>query len=250
VVNDSDGGSIQLSVNDDRVVFCNATVSDSDGWQDVFSSGSVNATLHHQSSSAGVGDDKNLHYTNTSCGYTGASGTTATAVCAFTLEHEALNGTWTCTVTAKDSLGNTASSTGTNSVDQLVAVEISESWIHFGVMGLGSSSSVANSTNVTNKGNVVIDIQVKGDTDLSCALGTLGVGNISYNVSSGGYDTMSSKRLSTDWQSETAFDLGIEGVATAEDVNSTKNEYWTINVPSTGVRGVCNNTVTVAAVIG
>jgi hypothetical protein len=239
-----------LSVNDDRVVFCNATVTDSNGYQDVFSLGSVNATLHHQSSSAGAGDDKNVHYTNTSCGYTGASGTSATAVCAFTLEHEALNGTWTCTVTAKDSLGSTASSTGTNTVDQLVAVEISESWIHFGVMGLGSSSSVANTTNVTNKGNVVIDLQVAGNADMSCLVGSLGVGNISYNLTGGAYATMSANKLSTSLSSALDFNLAPEGVSPfGEDQPATNLTYWTINVPSYGVRGECNNTVTIAGVI-
>ena len=251
VFSDSDGGSVQLSVNDDAVVNCNATIVDTNGYQDVSTFGGANATLYYNlTSNATAFDDKNLHYTNSSCSFTGGDSNNVTVVCIVVLEHEALNGTWTCNITAWDAARAAGSGRANNSVDQIIALEILEPGISFGSMGLGASSSVANSTNITNKGNVLIDIQVKGDTDLSCALGTLGVGNISYNVSSGGYDTMSSKRLSTDWQSETAFDLGIEGVATAEDVNSTKNEYWTINIPSSGVRGVCNNTVTVAAVIG
>ena len=42
-----------------------------------------------------------------------------------------------------------------------------------------------------------------------------------------------------------AFNLGVEGEATGEDIPSTKNEYWTINIPETGVKGNCNNTITV-----
>jgi hypothetical protein len=115
-----------------------------------------------------------------------------------------------------------------------------ESGISFGEMALGSSSSVANSTNITNLGNMGIDIRVRANADMSCTLGNLGAGNVSYNTSSGSYSTMSSKQLSSSYVTEQGFDLGVEGVATGEGVNSTKNEYWTINIPM-GVRGTCNN---------
>jgi len=158
-----------------------------------------------------------------------------------------LNGTWTCNVTVRDSANSVASSAGNNSVDQLVALTILEDTISFGTMSPGQNSSVANSTNVTNMGNVAIDIQVKANADMSCSgAGTIGVGNISYNVSSGNYDTMSVKKLSTYPLIEPAFDLGIEGIATSEGMPSTKKEYWTIKIPS-GVRGTCNNSITVMA---
>jgi len=99
-------------------------------------------------------------------------------------------------------------------------------------------------------GNVVIDIQVKANADMSCTgRGSIGVGNISYNLSSGGYDSMSAKKLSTVYQTESLFDLGVEGIVSAEGVPSVKKEYWAIKIPS-GVAGTCNNTVTVAAVLG
>ena len=47
-----------------------------------------------------------------------------------------------------------------------------------------------------------------------------------------------------------AFNLGVEGEATGEDIPSTKNEYWTINIPETGVKGNCNNTIIITAVVG
>jgi len=84
---------------------------------------------------------------------------------------------------------------------------------------------------------------------MSCSLGEIGVGNISYNISSGSYDSMASKKLSTSWVTESGFDLGVEGVATGEDIPSTKNEYWTIMIPETGVVGICNNSITITAVI-
>ena len=59
---------------------------------------------------------------------------------------------------------------------------------------------------------------------------------------------MSSKKLSTSPETESSFDLGIEGIASSEEVASSKNEYWTIRIPS-GVSGTCNNTVTVLGII-
>ena len=108
---------------------------------------------------------------------------------------------------------------------------------------------LANSTNVSNLGNVVLDLLVRGNDDMVCALGRIGLGNISYNVSSGSYDSMLSKKLSNSSALEGSFDLGIEGVATPEEVLSSKNEYWSINVPA-GVGGYCNNTITVIGVVG
>ncbi|MBN2251834.1 MAG: hypothetical protein JW724_07160 [Candidatus Altiarchaeota archaeon] len=250
VVNDSDGGGIQLSVNDDRLVYCNASITDVNGWQDVATGGGANATLYHNvSSNATAADDKNVHYTNSSCSFTDGDGNNVTAVCAFTLEHEALNGTWMCNVTAWDQAAAQGDGAGNNSIDQLLALEILEDGISFGSMNVGESSSVANSTNITNKGNVFIDIRVKGNADLSCSgIGSIGIGNLSFNLSAGSYASMSANKLSTSYATETEFDLGIEGIATPEDAASTKNEYWTINIPQ-GVYGTCNNTITVGAIL-
>jgi hypothetical protein len=246
IVNDSDGGAIQLSVADDMVVLCNATVSDQNGYQDVNAS---NATMYHQSSSSSAADDYNVHYTNNSCSFTGGSGNDRNVSCAFTLHHEALNGTWTCNVSARDSANATGSSNWNNSVDQLVSLAVLEDSIAFGTMSPGQNSSFANSTNITNKGNVVIDILVSANADMSCSVsGLIGVGNISYNHTSGNYDSMTQKKLSITPGTESLFDLGISGIITADGVAASKKEYWAINIPS-GVRGVCNNTVTVTAVI-
>jgi hypothetical protein len=45
---------------------------------------------------------------------------------------------------------------------------------------------------------------------MSCTSGSIGIGNISYNVSSGSYDTMSEKKMSTALQTEAGFDLDVE----------------------------------------
>jgi hypothetical protein len=245
-LSDSDGGNIGLSVADDTIVLCNASVTDVNGYQDIVS---ADATLYHQTVSSPDPDDYNVHYTNSSCSFTSESGNERNVSCAFTLHHEALNGTWTCNVSASDSIDNSNSSAGDSIVDQLVALSVLEDSVSFGSMSPGQNSSSANGTNITNMGNVMIDIQVAANADMSCSgAGVIGAGNISYGVFPGNYDSMSAKKLSTGYVNESAFDLGVEGIETSEGVASARKEYWAIVIPF-GVSGSCNNTVTVLAVL-
>ena len=234
--------------NNTNVMMCNATIMDGNGWQDI---SVVNATFWHAvSGSIGASDDKNNHYTNTTCSITG-TGTTATAVCKVFFEHEATNGTWNCTISAKDGASSTVSNSTSTNVEQLVALWINETAIHFGSMSVGMQSSTANQTNVSNQGNVKIDIQVAGNADMTCTgSGAIGVGNISYNITGGAYDTMSANKLSTTLSSTlTAFNLVSEGLTPfVENEIASNLTYWTINIP-TGVRGECNNTITISAIM-
>jgi len=239
------------AASDTNSIMCNATITDSNGYQDVSTSGEVNATFYHSGQGTLTGsNDKNQRYTNTSCSFTGGSGTTVTAVCVTQFEHEAYNGTWNCTIFAKDGAGATANASRTQTVDELLALDVLNGSIHYGTMSNGASSSSALGVNISNTGNVKIDVQVKGNTDMNCSvLGNLGVGNISFNTTGGAYATMSDNKLSTSLQSLSAFNLVQEGVTPwVEDQVATNNTYWTITIPD-GVRGECNNTIGVYAVI-
>jgi hypothetical protein len=232
---------------------CNATITDTNGYQDVATSGKVNATFYHISSSPTAADNYNVHYSNTSCSFTGGSGTTVTAVCAVLFHHEAVNGTWTCNITAIDGGGDNATGNASNTVEQLVALTVLETNISFGSMNNGQNSSSAQSTNITNQGNVRIDVQVKSDADMTCSqLGSIGVGNISFNTSSGSYDSMydggAGNSLTTVFQTLNAFNLVPAGIGPFAGLQATNLTYWTIQVPQ-NVKGTCNNTITVAAVL-
>jgi hypothetical protein len=237
------------AATDNNLIMCNATITDSNGYQDVATSGSVNATFYHSSYGSLYGaNDKNQRYTNTSCTFTGGSGTTVTALCIASFEHEAYNGTWNCTITAKDGAGATANASRTNDITELVGLSVLNDSIHYGTMANGASSASALGVNVTNEGNVKIDVQVKGLSDMNCTvLGNLGINNISFNTTSGAYSTMSANKLSTSFQNLDAFNLYQEGVAPfGEDQPATNNTWWTITIPN-GVRGECNNTVVIHA---
>jgi hypothetical protein len=237
-----------------NLIMCNATITDLNGYQDVATSGSVNATFYHTSSSIDAADNTNVHYTNTSCSFIAGSGTAVTAVCTVMFHYEATNGTWICNISAKD--GSNAVNTGstTNEVEPLVALTVLETNISFGSLSNGQNSSTAQSTNITNQGNVKIDVQVKGNTDMTCSgIGTLGVTNISFNTTSGNYDSMytdgTGKILTTGLQTLTDFDLVPSGIAPFDQgIDATNLTYWSIQIPQ-AVKGTCNNTITVAAII-
>ena len=45
------------------------------------------------------------------------------------------------------------------------------------------------------------------------------------------------------------FNLGIEGIFTAEYVNATQEEFWTIIIPATGVSGTCTNDIWITGTV-
>ena len=244
-LSDSDGSNIQLTASSNtNLVICNATLTDNNGYTDIESAA---ATFYHSGSSSGASDDKNAHYSNSSCALSGGSGTTVLATCTVNVEHEALPGTWTCNITTTDGTAS-ASGNGDGTMDSLAALEVTEASINFGALGLGVNSTSAQSITVTNEGNVQIDSRFSG-TDYSCGIGTIPAGNTRYHLSTGSYDDMSTD-LTTSPTTQESFDLGIEGVATADDAASAKNEYWAIKLPATGVGGSCSNTVAVTAISG
>jgi hypothetical protein len=252
--NDSSHSTIALAAGSTvNYITCNATVTDINGWQDLQSPGYVNATIWMNNSPTATtfnsATDKNTNYQNATCVMANGAGSSATATCVVAFEYEALNGTWNCTITAKDQSGSTASNSTTNTVDQLTAVSVGENSIHFGTLANDKNSTTANTTNETNLGNVKIDLQLLG-TDMPCTgVGTIGVGNISFNTTSGGYDTMVINKLTTSLQSLTAFNLVQRGIGVyADTVPATNLTYWTVHVPQ-GVRGECTNNITVVAMV-
>jgi len=253
IFDDDDGTANEITLSSGGLIWvsCNATIVDENGWQDVGTNGSVNATFYHHTVNATDSDDTNTHYTNTSCTFIGGSGNNVTAVCRVQMEHEALNGTWTCNITAIDNSGGTGSNTDTATVNQLIALSIAETNINFGNMNPGEKTAdgSAKDINITNEGNVKIDLKMKANSDMICDnLGSIGPGNISYAVTNVGYDSGAKLNNDLSFTSLTTFNLGVEGIITSDTQPATNLTYWGINIPY-GVRGVCNNTITLSAII-
>ena len=221
-------------------VYCNATLSDSDGWGNI---STINSTIWHSSSTEGAADDNNDHYTNSSCSLgTNSSATDVPANCRFDMQYYSNSGNWTCKIRAND-----GSSTGTNetntTINTLLALSVSNT-INFGAMSLGDTStdSTENVTSVENTGNTGIDIQLSGDA-MSCTPGSITASNIKYStVDNTAYSSMTAL-------SGTATTLDIN-ISQRTDSTTSKNTFWKIDIPTTGVGGSCSSTITFTAISG
>ncbi len=233
--------AITLSAGGTVVVTANTTVTDLDGGSDI---SSANATLYHSTSTSGGSDDENIHMTNSSCTLGTPSGNDVVVTCMFMMDYMALGGTWTANITATDLGSNSISATDTNTVNDLAALDVTQATIEFGSLELGKNSSSATTMTIKSQGNIQIDARFKG-TNYSCASGTIAVGNTKYRLTTGSYDELTTA-LTEDDVTQTNFDLAYR----TGGINSTKNEYWGILIPASGVSGTCSNTLTVTAIEG
>jgi hypothetical protein len=236
--------SITLTAGSTVTVTANATVTDTNGGDDITS---ANAVLYH-STNASSSDDENTHLTNGTCALGAAVGNTKVATCSFTMNYMALNGTWTASITALDAASAPGSTTDANTVNDLAALDVTDTTISFSTLALGASSTTPTTMTVRSQGNVQIDSIFSG-TNYTCTVGTIPVTNTNYNMTTGNYDALQ-KALTAAAVTQTDFDLGVRGVATTNGNNSDKYEYWGILIPTTGVGGTCNDTLTVAAIAG
>lgn len=154
---------ITLNAGGLKTVYCNATIRDWNGWEDLES---VNATFYHSSSFSGDDYNGNLHYTNTSCSFVQLNEENpylAAATCSFEVLHYANNGSWYCNVTAKDLYEQqnfTDWLVNTTSINALYALNVT-SVIDYGDIAVQDYSEDVPAT-VTNFGNVDINVSVLG----------------------------------------------------------------------------------------
>ena len=257
VVNDNDtlagASNIILSQGTTDTIYCNATVSDRNGYQDLTS---FNATLFHYTNSSTDPDDNNAHYTSTACtNSTIAGNATALIVsCTFEAWFYANNGTWTCNMTAIDKSNATGSGTGSEIIDPLYALDLNVTVIDYGTLEPGQSSQEDQPVLITNFGNMDINISVEGFGQTSqdgyamfCDTGNITVEYEKYSTSPGlSVDSMTN--LTT-----TPLLTGIDGLTLLQNQNdngnSTNTTYWKIMVPTIGeIKGYCNGSVIFSAI--
>lgn len=241
---------ISLAENSTAIVWCNATITDNDGFADVTG---VNATIWDTAATTeNAADSGSNHYTNASCTLSGGSGTTVDAACAFPLQYYANATEWTCKLIANDS----TSATGTNNITTVTVNELkalsTDSPIAFGELALGATSGEQSIT-VTNTGNTLIDVSVDGygsiDGDgyaMTCSIGgsEIPLSKMKYNLTSG-QDFDATMTSLTDVAVILAdFDL----VKTTDGTPSTKPVYWKLRMPSSDVGGSCSGKIVVTAV--
>ncbi len=239
-----------------------ATITDSNGCDDVFASGSIAVALYRSGVAGGAScsaDDSNCYQSitavevgNTCAGGADTSGDmVATATIWYFAEATDASSTysgetWQAQVKAVDE--SNSSSTATDStppeLNSVYALTV-DSAIAYGTMSADTTSTISeigqSTTTVTNTGNYKIDTEVSG-TDMTGA-GTIVASKQKYATSSLGYESLTYS-LST---GATARDLNIIK-ATSSSTPSTAVTYWGISIPAGQAQGGYTGTNTFTAI--
>lgn len=148
---------IVLNAGTIRSVQCNFTVSDGNGADDILG---ANATFFIAPSQDSSQDNNRTKYTNSSCEVIGSSINSKDFTCTTGFLYYAQNGTWTCNATGIGIDGYSSAETSFQ-VDPLYAINVTNSTLDFGQVFGGSTSSTI-SENITNLGNIPVDVSVYG----------------------------------------------------------------------------------------
>jgi len=251
-------GSVTLLANSTRIVNCTVEIEDFDTDVDI-----VNVTAEFFDNTAsfhGDADDNNHHYTNTSCYIDTGYGDvyTALAHCLFDVQYYANAGTWNCSAYVLDNSSYFHNESNTTEIQPLLAIGMPDV-IDYGTVN-ATFASDENMTNITNFGNVQINLSLSGyaiyeDDNLSmnCTMGFLkniSIGYEKYNLTTSNLGILNLAAFEANYSN-------LTGNATVKEFNldynqnDTDNEavnttYWRIYVPD-GIAGSCQGTIIVGA---
>jgi len=229
--------NITIAAGFSKTIFCNATVRDWNGFNDI---NYLNATLWHvATSSSGAVDNNNSHYTNNSCTFNSStSSNDGWYVCAFDIMYYANNGTWMCNMVISDTSNTTNPGNSTTVVYPVYALNITSVGIDFGNVAVEDYSG--NTTaNITNIGNMLINVTVEG-------YGAKKGDGLAMNCSLGGNITVSNERFSTsdvNWTLKTPLTSSPQSLQNLSmlkqttDTLSINSTYWQIYINSTNNPG-------------
>jgi hypothetical protein len=244
-------------------VICNASVYEANGWTDIRN---VSATLYHTDYGDGITSDNNFRYINNSCLNSSnevyceskdGSANNASCYCVFPIWYYAYNGSWQCNMTVSDSFGlNSTNWSSIATVNTVLGID-TPTEIDFGNLSVTERSSYIRG-NITNWGNVPINITVRGfggseetpsTRNLSMVCPTTGSLNISNTYER--YSLTNTTAFENMFNiSNTSRMLNLTIPFRENDItygNSTNATFWRLEVP-VGVTGACNGTIIFGAV--
>jgi hypothetical protein len=269
-VNISDGRGSNITLNPDAtdIVNCSGLVRDYNNRSYI---GNVTAVFFWRNSSNYSDiDDNNTHYSNNSCvidynvtniGYGDDPNTeniTANYTCSFPVQYYANSGSWNCTVYAYSIYNDNGTNSTTTSISQLLALSL-PSTINYGTVN-ATAVSEENITNVSNVGNVPVNLSLNGyavnsgdNLAMNCTKGS--TKNISIVFEK--YNLTASTPVVTSLTDFESKYVNLTSTATVkrfslyfrqnDSVNEAINAtYWRIYVPK-GVAGSCEGKIVFAA---
>jgi len=248
--------NITVNAGSTKTIYCNATLRNWQGYNDITS---VNATLWHVATSSNNASDSFAnHYTNSSCILNSSlSAVTAWYVCSFDVHYYANNGTWLCNVTVSNSYTATNSNfTGsgfaTTTFYPVYALNVTDG-IDYGGVAVEDYSNPDRTANVSNLGNMNINITVEGygvkrndGLAMNCTLsGNITVDNERFSsVSSQAYNLKTAL-------TSIAGGVSIPALTLPKQSNSTpiiNSTYWQLYIPPNPA-GNCTGYVIFTAIV-
>jgi hypothetical protein len=228
-------GSVSLIESSTTTATSTCTVSDNNGCEDI---SSVVAVFYDDNAvDADCAADENNCYTGIACATTTCEGNNSDVLCTAYPYYYANASDWRWYVKVIDASSASSTNTSTTTkIDNLIAIDVSETDIDYGSIELSATSNQATTT-IENTGNTNLDVGLYG-TAMSCSLGTIAVGQQKFNIGGG----------------ETA----LTGVSQPVDLNvaqrtttvPTGSIYWKLYAPSDGIAGTCSGTNTFEAANG
>jgi len=241
--------NMTLNAGTFKTIYCNASIQDFNGGATILN---VSSTFFRNTTGVNTSspDDNNTHYTNASCTGAAPSGFFRNFTCGFRVQYHADPGRWICNVTAMDSYTNFTAGIGNQSnhnvtnINALLALNVT-TLIDYGNLAVGDVST-PQQANVTNLGNMNINISVKGyglnisdGLAMVCEQGNISIQYEKYNISDGGQVPTNYINLSNTLTQVPGFTILQQQNDSAQTYNTT---YWLLVVPPNPF-GICNGTV-------
>ncbi|MHA1287150.1 MAG: PKD domain-containing protein [Candidatus Thorarchaeota archaeon] len=250
------GLTIDLQPDTSRLVWCNGTIVDDNGYQHI---SKANATLFKASVAPDAADDNNTHYTNGSCDLSSGTGTSKEVYCSFQVWYYADADSWNCTINAYDMNDSTGFNNTNISINSFLSLDVWNTTIPFGTLGPGDNASTQ-ITEVKNTCNQNINVSLReanwsnaGNGALNCSDATAVSGWIdtSQYVTYNATHTLSSPDNSTTLTGvPVTLQINLPQQTTeGPSGNVTAPVYWGLFVPP-GVSGECFGIVEYTAVAG
>lgn len=250
--------SFNLTENTSTTIFAHGSITDADGCEDVATNGTVTGKFYRSNVTGGdaCSTDNNDCYplTNANCTKTGCSGpgdNTFNYECTAEVQYYADSTTagsysatnWTALVKATDQATNAGTNTDTIEMNTLLGVNVPAN-MSYGTIDLDTVSAEKILT-ITNTGNSGIDVDVKVDGAMVCngqGSSNIPAGNTHYSGTSG-FSWTDGVALTTNFiQHELNLAVRSNDLAAI-----TKDMFFKLKMPVSGIRGSCSNTLTTVA---
>jgi len=251
-------GEVDLVVASTREVVCDVKVNELDGDSVI----NASSEFYDDSSSYyGDSEDNNTHYTNDSCYINGSYGGVDDyqVLCSYQVWYYANYSTWRCFVRLYDGLAAPSNDSNTTQINQLLSIGVPTT-IDFGEVDTNSVSD-ENVTNVTNYGNVAVNLSIRGyavtegdNFSMNCTDGfNISVEHEKYNL------TASNPGALTLGEADSYY-INLTSNATVKQFNldyrkndnyneAVNQSYWRIYLPP-GPGGSCSGNIVFGAIVG